>query len=156
MKTSKDKLVLLQTEMAELELAAEHLRYSLARCADLPEFNALSLEQLERLESLTSRFARLSDLLIQRIFRLVDSIELNDTGSILDRLYRAEKRGWANADTFIQIRELRNLIAHEYASEAMSEIYLNVKELSSTLLTLLPKVGQTTDTLLVTHIWKAQ
>ena len=33
------------------------------------------------------------DLLIQRVFRLLDDIELTGGGSILDRIYRAEKRG---------------------------------------------------------------
>lgn len=47
--------------------------------------------KLERLESFTSRFVRLSDLLIQRIFCLVDEIKLTRGGSILDRIYRTER-----------------------------------------------------------------
>lgn len=97
-------------------------------------------EQLERLESLTSRFARLADLLIQRIFRLIDEIELTTSGSLLDRIYRAEKRGWANAIDLIKIRELRNLIAHEYATDKMQEIYATVAALSPLLLVIVPNV----------------
>lgn len=82
----------------------------------------------------------MADLLIQRIFRLVDEIELTGGGSILDRIYRAEKRGWANAAELIRIRELRNLIAHEYATEKMLEVYGAVAAMSPVLLAAVPKV----------------
>ena len=72
------------------------------RCLNLIGQDALPPEQLERLESLTTRFARLAGLLIQRIFRLVDEIELTGGGSILDRIYRAEKRAWANPTSAIR------------------------------------------------------
>lgn len=43
---------------------------------------------------------------------------------MLDRIYRAEKRGWVTrAEVLVRIRELRNLIAHEYAADKMAEIY---------------------------------
>ena len=93
-------------------------------------------EELERFESLTSRFTRLSDLLIQRIFRLIDEIELTGVGTILDRIYSAEKRDWADVSEMIKIREIRNLIAHE----KMPEIYTDVVTLSPVLLAVVPKV----------------
>lgn len=128
------QLTLLQTELGNLDSAAQHLAYSLERCADFETWNQPTLEQLERLESMAARFARLSDLLIQRIFRLIDELELNGQSTVLDRIYRAEKRGWAQADQLIKIRELRNLIAHEYATEALAEIYAAIIELSTSLL----------------------
>jgi hypothetical protein len=134
------KIQLLQEELASLQLAAGHLQYSIERCRNLIGQESLPPEQLERLESLTSRFARLADLLIQRVFRLVDEIELTGGGSILDRIYRAEKRGWANAAELINIRELRNLIAHEHATEKMLEIYTAVAAMAPTLLEAVPNV----------------
>ncbi|WP_201209322.1 hypothetical protein [Rhodocyclus purpureus] len=142
------KLELLQEELAGLQLAAGYLQYSMERCRNLVGQEALPPEQLERLESLTSRFARLADLLVQRVFRLVDEIELVGGGSILDRIYRAEKRGWANAAELINIRELRNLIAHEYATEKMAEIYSAVALLSPVLLETVPKVVEYTETMI--------
>ncbi len=142
------KLSLLQEELIGLALAAEHLDFSVTRCANFKLWTPPTLEQLERLESLTSRFARLSDLLIQRGFRLIDEIELVGNSTLLDRIYRAEKRGWAQSEHLIKIRELRNLISHEYASESMHEIYLAVFELSPLLLACVPKVVQTGQTLL--------
>ena len=62
-----EKLELLQEELVGLQSAANHLGYSMERCQNLIGQQEISLEELERLESLTSRYARLSDLLIQRI-----------------------------------------------------------------------------------------
>lgn len=136
----QEKFELLKEELANLQLAATHLSYSMERCQNLIGRIEVSPEQLERLESLTSRFARLADLLIQRIFRLIDEIELEVGGTILDRIYRAEKRGWGDASDIIKIRELRNLIAHEYANDKMPEIYAAVSQLSPILIAVIPKV----------------
>ena len=134
------KIELLQEDLVGLQLAAGHLQYSIERCRNLIGQESLPPEQLERLESLTSRFARLADLLIQRVFRLVDEIELTGGGSILDRIYRAEKRSWASAAELITIRELRNPIAHEYATEKLLEIYSAVAAMAPVLLEAVPKV----------------
>ena len=130
----QSKLAFLKAELPNVDLAAQHLSYSLQRCAELADWKPPTVEQLERLVSLSARFARLSDLLMQRIFRLIDDIELNGASAVLDRIYRAEKRGWAQADQLIKIRELRNVIAHEYGADAMPEIYSAIIELSPLLL----------------------
>jgi hypothetical protein len=103
------------------------------RCGELgaPPWAA---DALERLESLASRFARLSDLLTQRVMRLADDIELEAPGSLLDRIHRAEKRGWAGADgELVRIRELRNLMAHEYEDEDLDALYGEVQRLAPSL-----------------------
>ena len=136
----QEKMELLKEELIGLQLAAVHLGYSMERCHNLIGQDDILPEQLERLESLTSRFARLADLLTQRIFRLIDDIELEGGGTILDRVYRAEKRGLVNASEIIRIRELRNLIAHEYANDQMPEVYAAVATLAPILLAVIPKV----------------
>ncbi|PIX98220.1 MAG: hypothetical protein COZ24_01170 [Hydrogenophilales bacterium CG_4_10_14_3_um_filter_63_21] len=137
-----DKLLLLHDEIADLHQAADHLRFSLERTRALLPGADWSPEDMERLEALTSRFARLSDLLTQRIMRLVDDIELIPAGTLLDRMHRAEKRGWINdARDLVRIRELRNLIAHEYAADKMAEIYSSVAVLAPDLLALVPRVA---------------
>jgi hypothetical protein len=65
-----------------------------------------------------------------------------------DRIYRAEKRGWINASECIRARELRNLIAQEYATEKMPEIYAAVAAMSPVLLGSVPKVTAYVQTLL--------
>lgn len=71
----QEKIQWLREEIANLELAATHLEFSLDRSRELIDRASWSLEELERLESLTSRFARLADLLVQRVMRLIDDLE---------------------------------------------------------------------------------
>ncbi|MBL0037734.1 MAG: hypothetical protein IPP36_02705 [Nitrosomonadales bacterium] len=66
-----DKLLLLQEELRGLENAATHLRFSIDQTQGLLNQQDWQPEELERLESLASRFARLSDLLMQRVMRLM-------------------------------------------------------------------------------------
>jgi len=132
---------MLRDELKNLENAAEYLKYSLNRSREIVTGKNWTPEELERLESLASRFARLSDLLTQRVMRLVDDLELTPDGTLLDRFYRAEKRGWVEkASDLVRIRELRNLIAHEYAAGRMSEIYLAVASLAPELAAIIPRV----------------
>lgn len=52
------KLALLQQELPDIDLAAQHLGYSLERCAGFDAWHEPTPEQLERLESMSVRFAR--------------------------------------------------------------------------------------------------
>ncbi len=136
-----DKLILLRSELDNLDKAAAYLATSLNRSGQLLGRTDLSPDELERLESMASRFARLSDLLTQRVMRLLDDLELTPDGSLLDRIQRAEKRGWVHsAADLVRIRELRNLVAHEYAAERMGEIYAAIARLAPQLLDVVPKV----------------
>ncbi len=121
------QLSLLQTELELMDKAGEYLRYSYERCQAIARQDSYTLEELERFESLTGRFARLSDLLIQKIFRLIDQFDLEESGTVRDRINRAEKKGLiSNADEFVELRELRNSIAHEYDPAAMLTIFTDV------------------------------
>ena len=73
-------------------------------------------------EALTSRFARLNDFLLQRVFRTLDQIELADEAA-LDRLQRAEARGLiSSAERWRELRLLRNAIAHDYLIESADRV----------------------------------
>jgi len=86
-------------------------------------------DELDRFESLTCRFARLCDILLQKIFRLIDTLDLEMQGSLRDRIYRAEKKGLIkNVELFIECRMLRKDIAHEYMPENVLIIFKKVLE----------------------------
>lgn len=138
----RDLLTLLAAELQRLRLASEHLAWSLERCRPLVGNAQWNSEQLERLESLASRFARLADLLTQRVARLADMLELESPGSLLDRIRRAEKRGWVATDgALVRARELRNLIAHEYEDADLAELYREVVALSPVLIDAAARAG---------------
>jgi len=136
-----ERLALLEDELRVLEKATEHLGYSIDRVQALKDEPQWTPEELERFESLASRFSRLADLHIQRVMRLIDDLELVPQGSLLDRIERAEKRGWIAAPDLVRIRELRNLIAHEYVEDKLHELHLAVLELAPLLIELTPKVA---------------
>ena len=126
---------LLGKEMNDLKNACDSLDYSYARCRHITVKAGLNNETMERFEALTARFARLSDIMIQKVFRTLDTIDLEDRGTVRDRINRAEKRGVIeSADNFVEIRMVRNEIAHEYKSETVLEIFERVLKLTPSLM----------------------
>ncbi len=122
-------------EFEELDKARDALQYSYNKCSNIGLKHDLTDEELESFEALTSRFARLSDIIVQKILRYFDALDLEDEGTIRDRINRAEKKGIIDsAEEFIKIRILRNEIAHEYKSETIYDIYESVLSLTPLLL----------------------
>jgi len=130
-----NKLELLHQEIKLLNESAKHLKYSFEKCKQIIQTAEYSNDDLESLEALTSRFARTSDILIQKIFRLIDEIELESFGSIIDRINRAEKRKLVDkGEKLKEVRSLRNEIAHEYIPEELKLIYRETFNLTPVLL----------------------
>jgi uncharacterized protein YutE (UPF0331/DUF86 family) len=131
-----DKLLdLLKEELTSVEEAASILEYSYSNCQKIGIKDDYDLPELDNFEAFTSRFARLSDILIQKLFRLVDKIELEEKGSVRDIINNAEKHGLIdNADTFVHIRIVRNDITHEYDLDSVKEIFKKVMDLTPHLL----------------------
>ena len=44
------------------------------------------------MENLTSRYSRTIDLIVNKVFRSIDYVELEDSGTLIDVVNRAEKR----------------------------------------------------------------
>lgn len=131
--TDADKR-LLEQQLQLMHRAADGLAWSLARCQPL-DYQSLNREDQEKFETLTARFARMSDILIQKVFRLIDQLDLESSGTVRDRINRAEKKGLIDsARDFVVIRELRNAIAHEYEEEALANIHREVLRLAPCLL----------------------
>lgn len=127
--------LLLINELKVLDDAKELLLYSFNKCRAIGIKDKYEPEELESFESFTGRFARLSDILIQKIFRLVDELDLDSQGTIRDRINRAEKKELiASSDVFVEIRMVRNDIAHEYLPEAIHDLFKKVLALTPHLL----------------------
>uniref|UniRef100_C6E0M4 DUF86 domain-containing protein n=1 Tax=Geobacter sp. (strain M21) TaxID=443144 RepID=C6E0M4_GEOSM len=133
--------LILQKELKLLADATEVLAYSYNKCSRIGIKSCYEPEELESFESFTGRFARLSDILVQKVFRLIDELDLDTQGTIRDRINRAEKKELiGSSDTFVEIRMIRNDIAHEYVPEAIQEIFVKVLGLTPALLDAVERV----------------
>jgi hypothetical protein len=139
-------LLLLKEELELMEKAADILDYSYKKCKKTGVKAIYNYDELERFEALTSRFARLSDILIQKIFRLIDKIDLESVGTVRDRINRAEKKELIEStEDFVKIRILRNQIAHEYIPEEINEIFKTVLKYTPKLLDSVNRVRNYTE-----------
>lgn len=68
---------------------------------------------------MSSKFARLTDLILKQAVKTIDIMDLEDAPETMrDAINRAEKKGLiSSALKFIEIRKMRNKIAHEYVDE---------------------------------------
>ncbi len=126
---------LLDKQVREMHDAGVILDHSFKKCCRIGVRPDLDMDQLESFEALTARFARLSDLVIQKVLRTISFLDLEDSGTVRDRINRAEKKGFIeSAEDFVLIRMLRNEIAHEYKSETIFDIFERVLALTPALL----------------------
>ncbi|MHB1620520.1 MAG: hypothetical protein ACYCTY_11170 [Sulfuricella sp.] len=105
-------------EARYLERTADRLR---ALNVDLFWVESLdsSDEHSEMLDAFVSRYGRLQDTLGDKLLPAMLRSGLEKTGSQLDNLLRAEKLGWIEStQVWIELRELRNRLVHEYMESA--------------------------------------
>ena len=121
---------LLEQGLAELAKARRHLDYSSQQVAGLPDtLEGATEKQLESVEAFTGRFARSVDLLVNKVLRSLDRLELNPEGTLLDIINRAEKRGLVGrAEELREMKDVRNMIAHDYAGARAAEIFAYCRE----------------------------
>jgi uncharacterized protein YutE (UPF0331/DUF86 family) len=121
---------LLEQALNELANARRHLDYSSQQVAGLPDTLAGTTEmQLESVEAFTDRFSRSVDLLVDKVLRSLDRVELNPEGTLLDVINRAEKRGLiGRAEDLREMKDVRNMIAHDYAGARAAEIFAYCRE----------------------------
>ena len=87
---------------------------------DLPWFSELLATDLgsDRLESFTSKFARMQDNFVDKLLPKLLLLENEIPGSALDNLRKAERLGWLhNAEDWARMRLLRNKLVHEYVND---------------------------------------
>ena len=92
--------------------AALELSYRRVVSAETIDMLSRSDEGMIEIEALTARFARVVDNLVQQTLRTIDELEGQEPALPLDRIQRAERRGWvAAASDLVAARGLRNRIA---------------------------------------------
>jgi hypothetical protein len=110
-----EKTQLLKVNLETLNKSLKRLLESYSICKEIDIKNELFAQELREFESLTARFARTIDLFINKSLRSLYKVELEDTGTVIDLLNKAEKREIIeSAEIWKEIKELRNTIAHDY------------------------------------------
>jgi hypothetical protein len=126
---------LLRAELESLGRAAASLQKSMAKCSGLTPSPQQSFEEEESFDALTSKFARCSDILSQKVIKTLVFLLREDAPTFVDRMNLCEKLGVIpSAQSLIEIRDLRNTIAHEYAVDDLLELYVDALQLSPQLI----------------------
>ena len=121
---------LLKQGLADLADARKHLDYSFQQVEGLPEtLTGVTEAQLESVEAFTGRFARAVDLLVNKVLRSLDRVELKPEGTLLDVINHAEKRGFVDrSEELREMKDVRNIIAYDYAGAKAAEIFVYCRE----------------------------
>ena len=125
----KRKLLTAQLDeyLTILEKSLAALDYSYDKCSAIGGKGEYDLEQQESFEALTSRFARTSDILTQKVFKSLFILLQEDMKTFIDMANFLEKLEIVeNADDLLNIREIRNQIAHEYVEPDVKSLFMDV------------------------------
>lgn len=103
----------------------------------LDKFLSLPPSGLAFLDMMTNRFAKMQDMISRRTFPLILEILKEDAPAFIDKLNRLEKLEYLpSAQWWIELREMRNGLAHDYPSEekALFQAILSLLEESPKIL----------------------
>jgi hypothetical protein len=135
-------LDILRDNLETLNLSAGWVRYSYEQTAAIEPKTEYAAEEFDMLENLTSRYARTTDMLVNKVLRSIDTVESEDIGTIIDIMNRAEKRGIvSSAELLHTLKDLRNNIAHEYKITAISAFFADVRKYAPDLLEIIRNVN---------------
>ena len=146
----KELQILLLTHWDVLQRSLMSLQQSTDKTHQLLQQSEFSFEELESIDSLTSKFSRTSDIYLQKVLRSIWMLLREDTVPLIDLLNRAEKLMIiVSAEELLQMRDIRNQIAHEYLPEAVPELASEVVVMT----TLLQKNIEQTERFLSQRAW---
>jgi len=139
----KLKMQILLEEKDLLEKAVETLNLSITKCKSIIGKEEYSFEEMESIDSLTSKFGRTSDIFTQKVLRTIWILLHEPFLPFIDFMNQAEKTGLIlSADQMLEIRDLRNQITHEYLPEAITQLVPDVMEYSILLIRNIEKTQQ--------------
>ena len=134
---------ILRENINVLNLSADWVRHSYEQTAAIQTKTKYETEEFDKLENLTSRYARTTDMLVNKVLRSIDTVESEDIGTIIDIMNRAEKRGIvSSAEILHTVKDLRNNIAHECKIDEITNFFSDVKKYTPLLLDIIKKVNE--------------
>jgi len=134
---------ILRENINVLNLSADWVRHSFEKTRSIEIKTKYAIEEFDKLENLTSRYARTTDMLVNKVLRSIDTVESEDIGTIIDIMNRAEKRGLvSSAELLHTIKDLRNNIVHEYKIAEITSFFADVKKYTPLLLEIIRNVNE--------------
>ncbi len=119
------------------------LERSFTKCSAIGIKKDLTKDEYDEFENLASRFARTSDILIQKVLKSIDLVEFEPEGTLIDVINRADKRGFfESVDDIREIRDLRNDIVHEYLTEELENVFKNIFKYTPKLFTIINNIKE--------------
>lgn len=123
MNDDKKIIELLRYNWKLLQNSLDSLELSVEKCKRIRKKTDYSFEEMESFDSLTSKFGRTSDIYTQKVLRGIWLLLHESYVPFIDLLNKAEKTGIIDsADKLLEIRDLRNQIAHEYIPEVLNDL----------------------------------
>jgi hypothetical protein len=136
-------LEVLKTNLYNLKACVNRLRRSNNLCGKIGLKDLYTDDEFDKFENLTSRYARTTDLLISKVLRSIDAVELIDSGTLIDTANRAAKRGLVDSVSKLRnLKDLRNEISHEYETD-------DLKNLFKAVLAAVPEILAITDNVII-------
>jgi len=140
---NKLHLEVLKENLQKLNLSSEWVRKSYEQAVKISIKEDYTLEEFEKLEVLASRYGRTTDMLINKVLRSIDTLELEDIGTPLDIMNRAEKRGIVeSAELLHTIKDLRNNIVHEYQIDEIAKFFGDIIKYSPVLFKIVKNLNE--------------
>ncbi len=137
----RDYILILHDTLKDLDESRRWLQRSYDICRAIGSKDEYRDDEFDAFETLTGRFARTCDMVIQKGFRSIDKVELEDRGTLLDALNRAQKRGLiASIDEIRLVRDLRNEIVHEYRRTYLQKLFQSILVQTPELFSLLDRI----------------
>jgi len=140
---NKLHIEVLRENINKLNLSAEWVQRSYEQTKAIVRKDDYSIDEFDRLENLASRYARTTDMLVNKVLRSIDTVESEDIGTIIDIMNRAEKRGIVEtAELLHTIKDLRNNITHEYQIAEITKFFADVIKYAPVLLEIIKNVNK--------------
>ena len=133
---------ILRENIYALNLSADWVKRSYDQTYLIVQKKEYSADEFDKLENLASRYARTTDMLVNKVLRSIDTVEFEDIGTIIDIINRAEKRGIVpSAESLRIIKDLRNNIVHEYEIAQITRFFSDIQKYTPVLLEIIENVN---------------
>lgn len=119
---------LIDEAFISLDKSLTALSHSHLKCTKINNPSGVySLDEQESFEALASRFARSSDILTQKVLKTLYILMQEDIKTVIDGANFLEKLEIIdNADDLLNIRAVRNQIAHDYIQDDLHGFYQEI------------------------------